>query len=61
LALATAALRAALKLDRVAEHVTIVQAGELLSLRTFSPVCTMAMAMPEAGDGTPLASLARVK
>ena len=48
LALPTAALRAALKLDRGAEHVAIVEAGELVSLRTFSPVCTVAVSMPEA-------------
>jgi hypothetical protein len=48
LALPTAALRAALKLDRGAEHVAIVQAEQLLTLRTFSPVCTVAASMPEA-------------
>jgi hypothetical protein len=53
LALPTAALRAALKLDRAAEHVAIVEAEQLLSLRTFSPVCTLAVSMPEA-HGQPL-------
>jgi hypothetical protein len=54
LALPTAALRAALKLDRGAEHVAIVQAEQLLTLRTFSPVCTVAASMPEALDAEPL-------
>ena len=54
LALPTAALRAALKLDRGAEHVAIVEAGELVSLRTFSPVCTVAVSMPVARDVQPL-------
>jgi hypothetical protein len=54
LALPTAALRAALKLDRAAEHVAIVQAEQLLSLRTFSPVCTLAVSMPEALHAKPL-------
>jgi hypothetical protein len=55
LALPTAALRAALKLDRAAEHVAIVrEAGELVSLRTFSPVCTVGVSMPVAHGVQPL-------
>jgi hypothetical protein len=43
------ALRGALRRDSEAEHVVIVEAGDAaqVSVRTFSPSCTVAVAMPE--------------
>jgi hypothetical protein len=43
------ALRGALRRDSDAEHVVIVEAGDAaqVSVRTFSPSCTVAVAMPE--------------
>jgi hypothetical protein len=43
------ALRAAIALDRNAEHVVIVDGDiGMLSLRTFSPTCTVSVMLPEA-------------
>jgi hypothetical protein len=43
------ALRAAMALDRNAEHVVIVDGDiGMLSLRTFSPTCTVSVMLPEA-------------
>ncbi len=43
------ALRGALRRDSDAEHVLLVEAGDAaqVSVRTFSPSCTVAVAMPE--------------
>lgn len=52
LGLPVQALRTALRRDPDAEHVVIVDGGDvgLLSVRTFSPSCTVAVAMPECTD-----------
>lgn len=43
------ALRAAMALDRSAEHVVLVDGDiGMLSLRTFSPSCTVSVMLPEA-------------
>lgn len=57
LALPVLALRAALRRDRGAEHLVIVEGGDpgQVSVRTFSPVCTVAVTVPEALDAAPLA------
>ena len=53
-ALPARAVRVALQRDRGAEHVVIVD-GEnaMVSLRTFSPSCSTATAMPEAMNAAP--------
>ncbi len=52
LGLPVQALRTALRRDPDAEHVVIVDGGDvgLVSVRTFSPSCTVAVAMPECID-----------
>jgi hypothetical protein len=52
LGLPVQALRAALRRDPDAEHVVLFDDGDvgLLSVRTFSPSCTVAVAMPECID-----------
>ena len=55
LALPVLALRAALKRDPGAEHVVIVEGdGGLVSVRTFSPSCTVSVGMPEVHEASPL-------
>lgn len=48
LALPIRALRVALSRDKDAEHCVIAEADGLLSLRTFSSSCTVAVSVPEA-------------
>jgi hypothetical protein len=52
LGLPVQALRTALRRDPDAEHIAIIAGGDvgLLSIRTFSSSCTVAVAMPECID-----------